>query len=169
MIAAVSFLIVMGVSGSGKTTIASRLASRLGWDFYDADTFHPPENITKMSRGIPLDDADRAPWLAALHALILSCISTSRPGILACSALKQKYRDQLTANAPGVQVVYLKGSYDLIWSRIAARAGHYMKPDMLQSQFTALEEPSGALVADIHPNPEEIVEQILTSLHLERQ
>jgi len=160
------FLIVMGVSGSGKTTVASLLARRLGWDFYDADEFHPPENIAKMTQGIPLDDSDRAPWLAALHALIQHSIAEGRPGVLACSALKQKYRDQLTADAPSVQVIYLKGSYEVVWLRIAARNGHYMKPDLLKSQFAALEEPSGALAVDIRPEPDEIVEQILSTLQL---
>src|SRR5689334_2270351 len=107
------FMIVMGVSGSGKTRVGRSLAEHLGWDFYDADNFHPPENIAKMSRGIPLNDADRTPWLASLHELISSSLRTNHPGVLACSALKERYRQQLTDGNEGVQIVYLKGSYDL--------------------------------------------------------
>lgn len=155
------FFIIMGVSGCGKSAVGSALASKLGWDFYDADDFHPPANIAKMKAGIPLDDADRAPWLAALHGLIASCLKANRPGVLACSALKERYRRQLLAGNPNVQIVYLKGSYDLIWSRMAARAGHYMKPAMLQSQFDALEEPQDALVMGIAQPVDEIVGSIL--------
>lgn len=151
----------MGVSGSGKSVVGCALASKLGWDFYDADDFHSPANIAKMEAGIPLDDADRAPWLAALQALITSCLDTNRPGVLACSALKERYRQQLLAGNLGVQIVYLRGSYDLVWSRMAARAGHYMKPTLLQSQFDALEEPQDALVMDITLPLDEIVARIL--------
>lgn len=151
----------MGVSGCGKSATGSALASKLGWDFYDADDFHPPANIVKMEAGIPLDDADRAPWLAVLQALISSCLERNRPGVLACSALKERYRQQLLAGNSGVQIVYLKGSYDLVWSRMAARAGHYMKPALLQSQFDALEEPQDALVMDIALPVDKIVARIL--------
>ncbi len=154
----------MGVSGSGKTTIARLLSQRLGWGFYDADDFHPPENIAKMARGEPLNDADREPWLDRLRALIVACKDENRPGVLACSALKQKYRSHLIQNEVDVQVVYLKGSFDLIWARMKARTDHYMKPGMLQSQFGALEEPSGALVVRIDRAPEEICETILSMM-----
>ncbi len=160
------FIVVMGVSGSGKTTVGKLLAQRLGWDFYDADSFHSPENIAKMAHGIPLTDADRAPWLAALRSLIQRCIAEKRPGVLACSALKDSYRDELTGGAADVRIVYLKGSYELIWSRIAARKGHYMKPDMLKSQFDTLQEPTDALVVDIDHTPEEIVDDILSRMQL---
>jgi len=158
----------MGVSGSGKSAVGSALASKLGWAFYDADDFHPPANIAKMQAGIPLDDADRAPWLIALQALISSCLKANRPGVLACSALKERYRQQLLAGNRGVQIVYLKGSYDQIWSRMATRAGHYMKPAMLQSQFDALEEPQDALVMDITLPVDEIVARILEKTILAR-
>jgi gluconokinase len=158
---ATRFIIVMGVSGSGKTSVGKSLAEHLGWDFYDADDFHPPANVSKMARGIPLDDSDRAPWLAALHDLISCSLQKDRPGVLACSALKERYRQQLLDGNPAVQFVYLKGTYDLIWSRMSARTDHYMKPHMLQSQFETLEEPDNALVIDIATSVEEIVREIL--------
>jgi len=155
------FIIVMGVSGSGKTSVGEALANRLGWDFYDADDFHPPENVAKMANGIPLDDSDRAPWLAALHDLISSSLTANRPGVLACSALKERYRRQLLKDNGDVQLVYLKGRYDLIWSRMSVRKDHYMKPRMLQSQFEALEEPVYALTIEISGSVDEIVEKII--------
>jgi gluconokinase len=161
----INFFIVMGVSGCGKTSIGKALADQIGWDFYDADDFHPPANIAKMASGIPLNDADRAPWLAALHDLIETCLKEKRPGVLACSALKERYRQTLLSGNPGVQIVYLKGSYDLIWSRMQARAGHYMKPEMLQSQFATLEEPANALVVDIDLTVDEIVNNIVHAMH----
>ena len=158
------FVIVMGVAGSGKTTVGELLAQRLGWSFYDADTFHPAENIAKMANGTPLNDSDRAPWLAALHALISTSLKEDRPGVLACSALKKSYRQQLLEGNEEVQFVYLKGSYDLIWSRISQRNDHYMKPQMLQSQFEALEEPTNALTFDVSMPVEEIVEGIVRGI-----
>lgn len=155
------FFILMGVAGSGKSHIGQALATRLGWDFYDADDFHPPENVAKMQRGIPLDDASRIPWLAALHDLISTCLAENRSGVLACSALKERYRQQLMDGNPDVRLIYLKGSYDLILSRLQARAGHFMKPNMLQSQFETLEEPAHALTVDITPAVDEIVETIV--------
>lgn len=158
------FVIVMGVAGSGKTTVGQALAQRLGWDFYDADSFHPPENIGKMARGIPLDDADRAPWLDSLHALISASLKEGHPAVLACSALKESYRQKLLEGNEDVLIVYLKGSYDLIWSRISARRDHYMKPQMLKSQFDVLEEPTDVLTIDISLSVEEIVQEILEYL-----
>jgi gluconokinase len=155
------FVIVMGVSGSGKTSVGKSLAQTLGWAFYDADDFHPSANIDKMANGIPLDDSDRVSWLAALHSLISVSLEAGRPGVLACSALKERYRHQLMVDNEGVVVVYLKGSYDLIWSRMEKRTDHYMKPHMLQSQFDALEEPSDALTVDIAMPVDEIVRHIL--------
>ncbi|MBN1440439.1 MAG: gluconokinase [Anaerolineales bacterium] len=162
-------LIVMGVAGSGKTTVGKALADRLGWDFFDADGFHPPDNVAKMASGIPLDDADRAPWLAALHDLLGRTLHEGRHPVLACSALKQKYREALLAGNQGIRVVYLKGDYVLIHSRMCARSDHYMKPGMLRSQFEALEEPVDALVADIARPKEEVVAHILRMIRKEEK
>jgi len=155
------FFIVMGVSGCGKSSVGKALAENLGWDFYDADDFHPPANVAKMASGIPLDDSDRAPWLDSLHNLISSSLKADSPGVLACSALKERYRQQLTGNDDAVQIVHLKGSYDLIWSRMEIRTDHYMKPHMLKSQFETLEEPTNALTIDISMSLDEIVQEIL--------
>ena len=157
-----SFYIIMGVSGSGKSSLGKALADRLGWDFYDADDFHPPANVAKMSSGIPLNDEDRAPWLASLHDLIESCLQENRPGVLACSALKERYRQTLLSGNAGVQLVYLKGSYELMLSRMVHRPGHYMKANMLQSQFDTLEEPQNALTVDAARPLNELVSQILS-------
>ena len=154
----------MGVSGSGKTTVGRLVAQRLGWDFYDGDDFHPPANMEKMAKGIPLEDTDRNPWLKILYHLISTCLEEGKSGVLACSALKQQYRQALLAGNPGVQLVYLKGDYDLIRSRMADRAVHYMQPGMLQSQFDALEEPQDALVVDISSTVEQIVEKIFQNM-----
>ena len=160
----IRFFIVMGVSGSGKTSVGKSLAEHLGWDFYDADDFHPPANVEKMVNGIPLDDSDRAPWLASLHDLISSSLIQSRPGVLACSALKERYRQRLLEGNAGVQLVYLKGSYDLIWSRMIVRKDHYMKPHMLQGQFDAIEEPSDALTVDISLSVDEILQVVIKQM-----
>jgi gluconokinase len=162
----IKFLILIGVSGSGKTTIGKALATKLGWDFYDADDFHPPENIIKMAGGIPLNDDDRVPWLASLHALISSCLKENQSGVLACSALKERYRQLLFVDNHGVQIVFLKGDYDLIWSRMIARPEHYMKPEMLKSQFDALDEPTNGLVIDASLPMDEIVNHILENYSL---
>lgn len=160
------FFIVMGVSGCGKSSVGKALAEKLGWEFYDADDFHPPANVAKMADGIPLDDSDRAPWLAALHDLISSSLKTDRPGVLACSALKDRYRQQLMDGNDDMQIIYLKGSYDLIWSRMEKRTDHYMKPHMLKSQFDALEEPMNTLTIDISMSTQDIVQEILK--HMEK-
>ena len=158
------FFIIMGVSGCGKTSVGKALAAKLGWDFYDADDFHSAENIAKMASGIPLNDTDRAPWLAALHDRIAASLAQNRPGVLACSALKERYRQVLLDDNPSVQIVYLKGSYDQIWSRMSHRTGHYMKPEMLRSQFEALEEPREAITIDIALSVNEIVKQLVLSV-----
>src|SRR5688500_4668538 len=152
--------LIMGVSGSGKTTVGQVLAQKLGWDFFDADDFHPPENIAKMAAGIPLNDSDRAPWLATLHDQLLSTRKAGRHPVLACSALKARYRAQLLEGMDGIAVIYLKGSYELIWSRMSGRERHYMKPEMLQSQFDALEEPKDAIVLDIKMPMEDMIDTI---------
>lgn len=158
--------VVMGVAGSGKSTIARLLAEELDWDFFDADDSHSLENISKMKSGIPLDDSDRAPWLAALNKMLIVTLKAGRHPVLACSALKESYRTKLCRETNGLQFIYLKGSYDLIWSRISQREGHYMKPEMLRSQFEALEEPVDALVVDVRWRPEEIVEKIIETIRL---
>jgi gluconokinase len=160
------FLIVMGVSGCGKSTIASILAEKLGWKYFDGDSFHSAANIAKMSRGIPLNDEDRADWLAAMADMIRNSIQNSESGILACSALKQKYRDQLCVDQSQVKFVYLKGSYDAIKMRMESRPGHYMKPGMLDSQFADLQEPVDAIIVDIQQSPKEIVTEIIRQLSL---
>ena len=159
-------IILMGVSGCGKTTIGQMLADRLGWSFYDGDDFHPAANVAKMSRGIPLDDDDRKGWLAVLASLIDEHLQKEQSLVLACSALKQRYRDQLCLDPKQVKFVYLKGSYELIYSRIQDRPWHYMKPDMLPSQFAILEEPRDALTINIGQMPGEIVDRILQKFSL---
>ena len=151
----------MGVSGSGKTTLGKALAQKLGWDFFDADDFHPPANIVKMAAGIPLSDSDRAPWLASLHEQLLSTLKAGRHPVLACSALRDKYRAQLLEGMDGIAIIYLKGSHDLIFSRISIREGHYMKPEMLRSQFDVLEEPKDAVVLDVGMSLEEMIDTII--------
>jgi gluconokinase len=157
-------VILMGVAGSGKTTIGLRLAAALGWAFHDADGFHPPANIAKMSAGIPLDDADRAPWLAAIRACALSPGAISRGAVIACSALKESHRGFLSAPPARVRFVHLTGSYELILGRIRAREGHFMKDSMLASQFDALEPPGDAIAIDVAAPPDAIVARIIAAL-----
>ena len=153
--------IVMGVSGSGKSTVGRALAERLGWDFFDADYFHPPENIAKMAAGIPLNDSDRTPWLVALSDQLFATLEAGRHAVLACSALKESYREQLLRGKDGVEVIYLKGSYDLLLERMSARQGHFMKPEMLKSQFDTLQEPQNALILDVSMPLDEMLALVL--------
>jgi gluconokinase len=159
-------IVVMGVSGSGKTTVGQALAARLGCPFYDGDDFHPPENVAKMAGGIPLNDEDRAPWLAHLHDLIHDHLSRGALAVLACSALKRRYRDQLRVGNDRMQFVYLHGDFDLIWSRMQTREDHYMKAEMLHSQFDALEQPGPdeAITVSIEADQEQIVTTVLAHL-----
>ena len=134
------FFVVMGVSGCGKTTVGQALAANLDCSFFDGDDFHSAENVAKMARGVPLDDSDRAPWLATLAELIQEHLDRGETAVLASSALKKRYRDRLRVN-DRVQFIFLDGDFELIWGRMQARQDHYMKAEMLQSQFEALEEP----------------------------
>lgn len=159
-------IVLMGVAGSGKTTIGQELAAQLGWGFADADHFHPAANVAKMSVGQPLDDNDRAPWLAAIRAYIDAELAAGRNAIVTCSALKQRYRDVLIGDPVRVKLVYLKGTRDVLWSRISGRQGHFMKPAMLDGQLATLEEPANAVVIEIDRSPEEIVPEIRRALSL---
>ena len=159
--------VVMGVSGSGKTTIGRALARRLGWLFQEGDALHPSENVAKMSAGQPLDDADRAPWLAAIAALIDEWRARGKAGVITCSALKRRYREVIIGDRPGVRLVYLAGSRELIAERLAARRGHFMPATLLDSQFAALEPPmpeEGAIVVSVEAPVADIVARIAASL-----
>ena len=157
-------IILMGVSGCGKTRVGFALCAVLKFPFYDGDDFHPPENVAKMAAGQPLDDQDRAPWLSNLQALIHGHLIAGKSMILACSALKEKYRTRLSKGNPGVVFVYLHGDFDLIYQRLTARSGHYMPAGLLRSQFEALEPPKDAIIVEINQSVENISEKILTLL-----
>ncbi len=157
-------VIVMGVSGAGKSTTGRALAAALGWEFHDGDDLHTEESKRKMRAGVPLNDDDRAPWLRAVRGLVQSMLSSGRNGVVACSALKQSYRDEIVVDREAVRIVYLKGSQQVIAERLAGRTGHFMNPSLLQSQFDTLEEPDDAIVVDISMAPGAIVEAIRTQL-----
>lgn len=156
----------MGVSGSGKTTIGQLLAGDLGWSFYEGDDFHSQTNLAKMRDGVPLNDEDRIPWLQALHNLVLDLITKSQRAVITCSALKQIYRQWFTDARPQVSLVYLRGNYTLIHRRLQSRTMHFMKADLLDSQFRALEEPHDVPFVNVSEAPEVIVEQIKRMLPL---
>jgi gluconokinase len=161
--------IVMGVSGSGKSTIGALLAARLRWVFADADQFHPASNIDKMRSGIPLTDADRWPWLDAIAGWIDKTRHAGGHGVIACSALKRSYRDVLIGKRPDVRLVYLKGDEALIARRIAVRHEHFMPGSLLYSQFEALQEPGSdenPITVSIEPQPHEIVARILSAMNM---
>jgi gluconokinase len=160
-------LVVMGVSGSGKSTIAAMLAHRLQWVYEDADWLHPKANIEKMHHGEPLTDADRWPWLYAIADWIDATRKAGKHGVVACSALKRAYREILIGDRPDVRLVFLKGDQDLIARRIAARSDHFMPAELLDSQFEALEEPKEderPITVSIAPHPRDIVENIIGKL-----
>ena len=162
-------IVLMGVSGSGKSTVGNALASALGWEFRDADSFHPPANIEKMSRGIPLTDADRGPWLAAIAAWIDERLQTGQPGIVSCSALKRAYRQVLLEGRSGVGLVHLRGDFDLIAARMAARRDHFMPPALLQSQFQTLQAPGPdepALALSVDRPADQIAAEIIAAFAL---
>ncbi len=158
-------IVMMGVSGSGKSTVGEALAQALGWQFADADSFHPAANLAKMSQGIALEDADRLPWLQSLQGAIQQWLATPSPTVLACSALKGNYRELLQVSGQ-VQFVYLKGSFELIQQRLNQRQSHFMAASLLQSQFETLEEPTAALVVEIDPSLADIVQAIRAGLGL---
>ena len=152
-------IVVMGVSGAGKTTVGRLLSDRLGWEFLDADDFHPPVNKEKMARGEPLTDADRAPWLEALAGAIRARLASHASVVLACSALKEAYRQQLRLS-PEVRFVHLRADSETLRQRLERRRGHYFRAGMLASQLAALEEPADALSIDAASSPEAIASQI---------
>ena len=157
----------MGVSGCGKSSVASALALRLGWNFAEADTFHSPANVEKMRSGTPLTDEDRWPWLDAIAAWIDASRRQGRPCVVACSALRRVYRERLKSGHDDVRFVYLRGDYDVVASRLAGRTGHYMPASLLASQFKTLEEPAsdeGALVLSIEEPVERLVDDIAANL-----
>jgi gluconokinase len=157
-------VVVMGVAGVGKTTVGRLLARGLGAEFIDADDYHPAANVAKMHAGRPLTDDDRRPWLARLNEVLLEHAARNADAVLACSALKQRYREQLLAGVTNGRLVYLRGTKEVIAERLGARREHFMNPTLLDSQLAALEEPADAIVADVGGSPEAIAAGILARL-----
>ncbi|MDC0711083.1 gluconokinase [Stigmatella sp. ncwal1] len=157
-------VILMGVSGVGKTTIGHLLAQELGWRFLEGDDVHPPENVAKMHAGVPLTDADRAPWLDKLRTLLSEAIARGENVVLACSALRESYRRVLSVDPERVRWVYLRGTQTLIAQRLSNRRGHFMPASLLDSQFNVLEEPAEALGVDVSQGPQAVVEAIRAGL-----
>ena len=164
----IRYIVVMGVAGCGKSTIAERVAERLRWPFIEGDELHPAANVEKMSRGIPLDDADRMPWLEAVAKTIRDWRSENRPGVIACSALRRAYREVIVGGHDDVCFVYLRGVRDLIAWRLAKRRGHFMPVHLLDSQFATLEEPmvppERAIELDVSGSPEELTRAVLEAV-----
>jgi gluconokinase len=162
-------IIIMGVASSGKTSLGERLAERLGWPFRDADAFHPPENVAKMSSGTPLTDEDRKPWLAAIAAWVDELRAAGEHGIVTCSALKRAYREVIVGDRPDVALVYLKGSRELIGARMSERKHHFMPTTLLDSQFATLEEPGPderVLIVPVDGSKDDIERTVLDRLGL---
>lgn len=157
-------ILIMGVSGSGKSTVGEKLAKTLGWKFADADDFHPQENIEKMKRGESLDDEDRKPWLERIRDEIKINLINNSNLVITCSALKEKYREKLLKDKEAVKLVYLKGSYELIKKRLIERKDHFMDEKLLKSQFDTLEEPCNATTIDISQSVENIVKEIIKNI-----
>ena len=155
----------MGPAGSGKTTVGKMLAAKLGWEFFDADNFHPAANIEKMSHGIPLGDEDRIPWLNSIRNAMVEWDSNGRNAVLACSALKRSYRERLLINS-NVKLVYLRGSFELLRKRLQTRKGHYAGEQILAGQFADLEEPTDAITLEASRSPKKIVAEIRKQLAL---
>jgi gluconokinase len=165
----IRFIVVMGVAGCGKSTVAALLAERLGWEFTEGDALHPAGNVEKMRLGIPLNDADRQPWLQEIARTIGDWRAAGTPGIVACSALRRSYRDIIAAGAEDLRFFYLRGSFALIEQRLKARQGHFMPASLLDSQFKTLEEPSAdepAITLDTGAPAVELVNSVLEILHL---
>lgn len=160
-------IVLMGVAGSGKTTIGPLLASKLGWPFFEGDEFHSKPNIGKMAQGTPLTDADREGWLAAIADQIKLLERESRSGVIACSALKDSYRKKLSNAAKAVKFIFLRGEYHLVHERLKSRKGRYMKPTLPKRQFNILEKPEDLLDIDIKDSPEKIVETIIQMIEQE--
>jgi gluconokinase len=158
-------ILVMGTTGAGKSTVGKLLAARLGWSFLDADDFHPEANIQKMKRGIPLTDADRVPWLERVHRELARLSAEGKQVVLACSALKQSYRAQLSAGLD-LRIIYLRGTYEEMRRHIEARHGHFAGESILAGQFADLEEPKDAVVLDVVDSPEALVDDIIRRLNL---
>ena len=159
-------VVVFGAAGVGKTTIGKLLANELGWKFYEGDEFHPAANVEKMKKGVPLNDQDRQPWLESLRARIRECLAAREDAVLACSALKRKYRDLLRVNSD-VRFVYLRGNREIVLERLKQRRGHFFNPNLLDSQFADLEEPGAdevVLTVDAQSDPEQLVMKIVRSL-----
>ncbi len=162
-------IIMMGVSGSGKTTVGQQLATDLGWLYFDGDDFHSLKNMIKMSNAIPLNDGDRSDWLLQISQHINQLVSARKSAVISCSALKQYYRRQLRIDPNVIKFVYLKGSEALIKQRLKARIGHFMKTELLASQFEALEEPKNAMIVEINRSPEQISLNIQTYFGLSEE
>lgn len=163
-----NIIVLMGTSGAGKTTVGKRLAADLGWTFLEGDALHPASNIKKMRAGIPLTDADRAPWLDRLRGQIERYLATGQSAVVACSALRRAYRERLRVDPQRVRFVYLKGDYELLRERLQRRKDHYMKVTMLKSQLAAFEEPRNAFVVDAALPVETIVAQVRLALGYDR-
>lgn len=157
-------VIVMGVAGAGKTTIGSRLAAELGWEFCDADDLHPAANVAKMRGGRPLDDRDRGPWIDRIARLVASWVASGRNVVLACSALRAPHRARLRVDREQVRFVHLQGPPGLVAQRLAKRSGHFMPAELLGSQLRALDPPVDAVVVSILPPPDEIVAAVRRAL-----
>jgi gluconokinase len=155
--------IVMGVSGSGKTTVGKTVSSQFGWKFYEGDEYHPAKNMEKMKNGIPLNDKDRLPWLLCLKKIIEEALENKENIIISCSALKEAYRKILKINND-VKFIYLKGSYDLVKKRMEERGSHFFKPAMLKSQLDDLEEPKDVIEIDISGSKDSVVKDVITKI-----